>query len=492
MKATKHIILLGILLFSMGCSDDDDKTLTPQDPAFVRFFLLVDNDGNPLEYPQFNGGLVPVTSYDHQSVLTLKIPVALTASSVSGNVTVNFETEQTNLSGISISPQNAVTFTPERLVDTIRVSITERWDPSANGQLKFNLISASDSNITIGMPNTNLPNDELIVNFNDFTLNYRFPADNQQEIIGEVGESKTFSVEFPNGYIASEISGLSLFEETTSDFAYSISQLPLNNLNRIDYTFTVNEDIQTDELQFRTRFTLNDIDGYNLAGNPNYTFIKPFVAFRDNATNTANNFYNLSDPFYRTFGEHWFDFNEDAICSWQTFFAFTFPVVVDADHPNAVLFDNMGTTEPEDDIYHHAFRIGFDSPNTTGTTNSFDMRRWFDNESSSQDNSPGFNITEAIEFFPTDGTSTTDGFVQVIEQDLLISNTNGEQFILSISGGGTYSEISPGLFEIILELTTANSDLFGGTRTDLYRIYNSNSYPEPLDLTENCNDPITL
>lgn len=493
MKAIKNTLIILCLSVVYACSDNDlDKTFDASDQSFVRFFLLVNNNNSVLEYPEISGGLIPVSEYTKSDFRTLKIPVALTTDPLNAEVTVNYESLTTGLNGVTLEPANTLTFTPTKLVDTISISFSERWDESINPQLKLKLISASDPNINIGMPNTNAQNDELTINFGTLNFLYRFSSPNQQEIIGTAGETVDFSVEFSNGYIASELDGLDLFTEVLSNFNYTIEQQPLTNSTKVDYRLTVNENIQIDEIELKTIFTLNDLDGYVVNGSTNYTIRKPIVTVRDNTVYTANNFYNLNDAFYRTYGEHWFDSNEDGICAWQSYSTFTFPVVVSADHPNAVLFDDLGTPDPSDDIYHHAFRIGFKSPNSVATTNPFNLKRWFNNEASNQSSSPGFEIAEALEFFPTDGTSTTDGFVQVIEQDLLISSSAGTQHIFSISGGGSYSEISPGLFEIELELNVTNNEVFGGTRTNIYKIYNSNSYPDPADLNEICNIAVDL
>jgi hypothetical protein len=493
MKVIKPTLIFLFLMLVYACTNNDiDKTFDNEDQSFVRFFLLVDNNNSVLEYPEVNGGLIPVSEYAKNTFRTLKVPVALTTDPLPGNVTVNYESEISGLNGVTIEPANTLTFTPTKLVDTIFVTFSERWDESINPQLKLQLISASDSRINIGMPNSTAQNDELTINFEALNFSYRFPSPNQQEIIGSLGEVVNFSVEFSNGYVASEVDGIDLFSETLSNFNYSLVQLPLINPTKVDYALTVNDDIQIDELEFKSVFTLNDLEGYVLNGSTNFTIRKPIVTIRDNAVFTSNNFYNLDDPFNRTYGEHWFDSNEDGICAWQSYTTFTYPVVVSSDHPNAVLFDDMGTSDPDDDVYHHAFRIGFKSPNSVATTNPFNLKRWFNNEATNQSTSPGFEIPEALEFFPADGTSTTEGFVQVIEQDLLITSNTGTQHIIAISGSGSYSEISPGLFEIQLELNATNNELFGGTRTDIYRIYNSNSFPDLSDLNEICKIPIDL
>ena len=65
--------------------------------------------------------------------------------------------------------------------------------------------------------------------------------------------------------------------------------------------------------------------------------------------------------------KHWFD--KSGTCAWQAFNAFTFPVVVTKDNENAILYSDKGTANPNDDVYHDAFKIGFNV--VTGTNNKF-------------------------------------------------------------------------------------------------------------------------
>lgn len=190
------------------------------------------------------------------------------------------------------------------------------------------------------------------------------------------------------------------------------------------------------------------------------------------------------------------DFNEDDTCEWVSFNAFTYPVEVASNHPHAVLADDGGNDDPADDVYHHAFRIGFNSPNAGNTTNSFNMKRWFNNESNDGEYSSGFNVTQALEFFPDDGTSAVSGVVKVVPQDLLISTRIEtdvyRSYTIAIEGEGEYVEIADGVFEITLELRATNAELFGGTRTALYKIWNTNDYADPVDIGEECFQPMDL
>lgn len=127
MKAIKTTLIILFLSLVCSCSNDEiDKVFDGSDDQFVRFFLLVDNNNNVLEYPEINGGLIPVSEYTKDDIKTLKIPVALTTETLSENVTVNYETIITGLNGVNIEPQNSLTFTPTKLIDTISVTFTDR------------------------------------------------------------------------------------------------------------------------------------------------------------------------------------------------------------------------------------------------------------------------------------------------------------------------------------------------------------------------------
>lgn len=497
MKAIKwYFILMAMVI--MACDNDYDRTFTGADGEFVRFFVLVDNDNNVLEYPQVNGGLVPVEEYTKDKLGQLKLPVALTKAQVNGDITVNFETEVSgNLQGVSFNPENTLIFNPDKLIDTIEINFNSSWNDLTAPKIELELTNTSDPTVNLGMPNAQITYKRFTINLNDVTFNYTLDK-SLEEIVGTANEEVLIDVNFPNGFFEEDVTNINLLEEVENDpnaqdMGYTLEIESINeDENSVSYKYTVTQDLDESFL-FETKFELADLPGYTKTGITQITIRKPIQTDRDNSVNTAANFYNLDDPFYRTFGENWMDFNEDGVCAWQAFNAFTYPVVVDADHPNAVQFSGMDTPgDPSDDIYHHAFRVGFNSPNAGNTTNSFNLKRWFNNESSNASNSPGFNIAEALDFFPENGSSTTNGFVQVVAQDIVIAGTNGNSYTVSISGSGTYSEVSPGVFEIQFELIANNSSLFGGSRTAIYYLYNTPNFAEPAPLSEPCFIPIDL
>ncbi len=476
-------VLFGIVLF-IACSSDDGQKATYALQSFVRFNFLVSSNNQPLEYPAVNSGLVAQSSYANASVNTLKIPVTLSTTALSKPVTVDFSTTSNgDESAFSVTPSNQLTFNGAQLTDTIYVNFNERWSTSQS--INFKLESVSNPSIAIGNLNSKAPNDEFTVNLETVNTTYTLST-NRLELMGTVGEEISFKVNFPNGYIPSEIESAEIFQ-FLDGFDYTLTQEDFGtNRNSITYTLKLNENLQNDDVFYQTIISLVDTDLYTSFGNRVLQIVKPINTLRDNSVNTASNFYNLSDGFYRTFGEHWNDFNNDGVCAWQSFFAFTFPVVVNADDPNAVLFDDLGNNDPQDDIYHHAFKIGFNTTTSpTATTNPFNLKRWFSNESSSSTNSPGFNIPSAIEFFPENGNSTTNGTVLVIPQFLTIAGTNGNTYTISIAGEGTYTDLGNGLFEIDLEFRATNDALFGGTISSSYKIYNNNSYTDPEPLATN-------
>ncbi|MEL6560240.1 MAG: hypothetical protein AAFQ94_18775 [Bacteroidota bacterium] len=482
------ICLLALVLVS--CFQDDD-TAGINDVSFVRFFLTTDANGDAIEYPVVITGAQAVTNFTKDNVLELKIPVALSYPMLDDEVTVTFAVEGQGDLDVTINPENTITFNQSRVVDTIFVTINERWDLEKAPQLTFELLSVSDPIVSLGMPDNNASNSSLIVGFGDPALQYGF-ATNRIEIDGTIGEKITFDVVLPQGYFPEEIHDDEIFN-LTSGFEFAIDRLS-QTPTKITYQVTISEDLQNDFLPFVSTLQLVESEDYQIAGITFLQIVKPVKTVRDVSTNPAAHFYNLDDEFHRTYGENWLYNSTRDQCEWSTFFAFSFPVVVDSEDENAVLYDDLGNDDPSDDIYHHAFKIGFDTPvNPDLTTNSFNLKRWFNNESSRSENSPGFNINPAIEFFPENGTSTTNGTVLVEQQIIAIGSTDGNSYAIEISGEGTYRETEPGLFEISLTFNAKNEELFGGTVSSEYLMYNQINYPEPLPLTNsNCVTPVDL
>ncbi|WP_417941068.1 hypothetical protein [Flavobacterium sp. RS13.1] len=494
MNLIKTFAIFIIASLAASCSKDDYKLGSDIDP-FVRFNFLVNSNNIPLEYPAVNGSLVSQSNYVNSAIRTLKIPVALTARSLKNPVTVNFSATSStgNIDGFKINPVSELVFQGAKLTDTIFISFDKRW--ASNQSISLKLESASDPDVHIGNLNTEHLDDTFKIDLATVSTNYTFPV-NQHILKGELGEKFDFTVSLPNGYFPSELENLQIFK-FQNGFEYSLTHDSFqNDKNSVTYHFTLLEDLQNDDVRFQSKINLITTSNYRATGNTSFTIVKPQKSKSDVLTNPASKFYDLNVSNYLTYGVNWFDRNGS--CVWQAFNAQTFPIVVTKDDPNAILYSDKGTTNPNDDVYHDAFKIGFRLATGTNTTNSFNLKRWFTNASSSATNSPGFNINPALEFFPENGNSKTNGTVLVIPQDITITATGGtiekpaNSYSISIEGEGTYKEISAGLFEISFELKLTNQELFGGTVTGKYKIYNKNTFPTAVPLNEPCRTAITL
>jgi len=488
MNPIKIFSILSAALLLASCSKDDYKLGSEIDP-YLRFNFLVNSNNIPLEYPTVNSVLVPQSTYTNSSVKTLKVPVALTTRALKSAVTTNFSAVSStgDNESFTVNPLNQLVFEGSKLTDTIYVSFDKRW--VANQSINLKLETVSDPDIHIGNLNTAYPNNTFKIDLGTIATNYTFPV-TQYNVKGEVGETIDFEVNFPNGFFPEEIKNANFFK-FQNGFEYSLTRDDFgDNRSSVTYHLTLLEDLQNDDARYESKITLINIPNYTATGNTNLTIVKPIKSLRDIQANPASKFTDPTNAFYLTYGEHWF--SNGTTCTWQTFNALTFPVVVTKDDPNAILYSDKGTTNPNDDVYHDAFKIGFNVASGTNTVNSFGLKRWFSNESNSASISPGFNIKSALEFFPANGNSKTEGTVLVIPQDITIGSSATNTHVIAISGEGTYKEISNGLYEISFELKLTNDKLFGGTVSTQYRMYNNRTYPKPTALSIPCPKEVTL
>lgn len=488
MNRIKIISILFIVVLYTSCSKDDYK-LGSETTPFLRFNFLTRSDNTPLEYPIVNAGLIPQSHYVNNSIKTLKVPVALTSRPLKKTVTANFSavSSNNNSESFAVNPINELLFEGNKLTDTIFVSFEKRW--TENQSITLKLETVSDPEIHIGNLNTEYPNDTFKIDLEEITTNYTFPV-NLINIKGEVGEKFDFKVDFPNGYFPSELENIQIFK-FQNGFEYSLSHDDFEiNKNAVTYHFTLLENIQNDDVRYESKITLANIPNYTATGNTSFRIVKPEKTLRDVQANPAAKFSNLAVPFYLTYLEQWFD--KSGICTWQPSTTLTFPVRVSKDDANAIQYSGQNTPDTADDVYLDAFKIGFNVATGTNTVNSFALKRWFSNESGSAAVSPGFNITSALEFFPENGNSKTRGTVLVIPQDITIGVDKDNTHSIAIEGEGTYKEISTDLFEISFELKLTNQEIFGGTVSTQYRIYNNKTYPKPTALSIDCPKEVDL
>ncbi|PQJ76791.1 hypothetical protein [Polaribacter glomeratus] len=488
MKVIKHLFFGLLVLVIFSCENDDSKRFNGENNSFVRFFLLVDSNNNVLEFPEKNGNLLAKTTYQKDNLKTLKIPVAITTANIKNPINVTFNTSVTGIDNYSITPINSLSFTNEKRIDTIFIKLNERWDLSKNPQIKLELTSVSDANIILGTPNTQIQNKELTIGFKETAFSYLFNI-NRKEISGKLNETFNFSVLFPNGFIASDIENIPLFSQP-STFNYSVVRKPITKENEVEFTLTVNENIN-DDVSLNAFLSLLDIPNYKKGTNESLQINKPIKIDRDG--NPAANFYNTSDVFYRLRGEYWRpDTDIPGKCEWFATNIFSVPVVVNKTAANAVFISDNNTPNNEnDDIYHHRFKIGFKSSTGLGV-NVFAIRSLVNGISSK---SPGLTLIESIEFFPTNGNSTTGGKMAVIAQNLiLIRTSDNKSFSVPISGSGTYKilDAATNLWRMDFEITYDFSQV-NGTIITLPMVYNNlPGQPEPDLPNSNCYEMINL
>ena len=495
MKAIKTltILIFGIIIL-ISCNPNDDSAKIFRGDDFVRFSLVLDANDNPIEYPLIPPpAFVEESEYEKSSLTTLKIPVTLTTTRDIEDITVNFEAiylGNVSATDFTILPSDGnLNFSNNKLTDTIVVNQLNKISNSNAGQIKLNLVSTSDSKIKLGYDRDLNSLESLIINILPTATSIYFFEKTREEILGTTGEIFDFKIIFPNGFIASEIEDVDLFG-ITSPFDISIVQQPITSSTEITYKATVNENLPEDS-SFDALLNLIEIEGYTLSTITSFQITKPSIIPRSG--NPAGNFYDLNTANYRLRGDYWrTDDDNPGRCEWFSQNVFSVPVIVEADNPDAILFDNMGTNDEEDDIYHHRFKIGFVGPNPPIGTNPFALRNLLEGESNI---SPGLNLIESIEFFPKNGNSSTQGSMTVISQiAVLVRTSDDTAFNIPISGSGTYQLIdaSTNLWRMDFEVTYDFSAINGTIKTLPFVMYNQPGQPEPGFSSSECFEPLEL
>ncbi len=488
MKTISISIILSICLFC-ACQEDYNRPLYDDEQLgkYVHFSLLLDHSGMPIT-DQVASNRTFASTFLQNGVRTLYVPVSLSATNLRESVQVEFSSHYSGGDTlVQITPNKILTFGPNKYQDTIEVKLCSRWTSNMMDTLTLRLENCSDPSVHLGYPYDSLQESELAIIFNDPSLSYGTGKQNKYMLLGEKGEQVDFQITFPEGLLAEELQGTELLKMRNTSFAYSLKQHPYESgETQIRYTLTLEESLNPDE-NYYSLLELATLENYELEGLNYFKFSKDAQNKADNQINPAAHLYDLRDQYYRIYFHYWIDYRKDGNCVWRESSVFTQPVEVDQSHPNAVLHENGK--------YYHAFRLGFVSPTHIGT-NSFGLRNYFNNESSNLEDSPGFNIPEAFELHPLGDTSTTQGTVTVIQQDLQIANRSGKQYIFNIAGQGTYHYVegsyetySDSIFQIEIELALTNEEVLGGTINLPYYFYNRNpgssELPEvsPLECT---------
>ena len=202
-KSCSGLIIIFILF--LGCEKIERDIYNNKDGRFVRFNLMVDSDGQPVDNNKLNPGATVVSEFTKKTISSLAVPVSLTSEPLDEIITVNFSVEITgNYTGAVLNRANMVSFTASGLTDTINIDFMNRWDPSQENKIKLKLTGVSDPEIHIGFPNNYEKYDELTIILSDLNLSYSLDK-TRTEIIGFKGEQIPVDIFFPQGYFESDI-----------------------------------------------------------------------------------------------------------------------------------------------------------------------------------------------------------------------------------------------------------------------------------------------
>lgn len=487
MKAIKLLPLFLVLLFILGCNDDEG--VKNYDTEFIRFGMLVNANGELLEYPAVRPGLTETDTYKHFSTKTIKIPVVLSGNVRETATDVFYEvSSEGNYSDFETFPDQKVSIPAGKLIDTLEIRFNSRWQEADVNKIHLKITSTSDQNITIGWPNNHKKLDEITITLGGLSdIQYSFNT-NLYAINGNLNEELIIPVRFSQAithtmigdfnFITANFVALSSCDGEGGTFDYSLEQLPFDDgATQVLYKFKV---LETTPFASNIILTLQEgLNDFVRSGT-----VSANVAKQENSVRTgdvAANWYNLSDAFYRTYGKAWYYDPATGNCRWSNFNTFTKPVSV---APGSEFDNGQG---------FHKYRIGFVGNNPPVGTNPFDFKKYYDQAGAS---SPGFTIVNALEFFPDNGNSTTSGIVKVVPQTItFIKLSNNQPVSISICGNGNYFyNATASRWEMYIEIHCDETQINGNNDVvrPMYIYSNNNNYVNPTDLNVPCPQRISL
>ena len=489
MKDIKKIASSLLLLFLfVNCTKDEDSKVP--DNNFVRFSLLLDKNGEIIDYPKVLSNVPETAIYNHVSTKIIKIPVILTSNLRTSPLDVFYEVQtEGNFTDFTIAPQGKITIPVGKLIDTVRININSRWQGVNSNKIFLKIVRTSDPSVNIGWKNPNFKMDKVTINLGDLSKTRYFFNQNLYNIVGSLNEEVLIPIQFSQpvtnamvgnfNFILPQFTPISNCDGVGSSFNYLLEKLPfIDGATKIFYKFKV---LSTTQFAANLRLTLNTgLTDFIIFGTAVTNIRKPDQIVRQG--NPAANWYNVADALNRNYGKAWFFSTTDGFCRWSnTFQTFTKPVPVSIGSE----FDNGQG--------YHKFKIGYVANNLPVGTNPFDFVRFYNGASVE---SPAFTIREALEFFPDNGTSTTSGTVKVIAQTLtFIKTANSATVGVPICGIGNYSFNSVlNRWEMYLEIHCNETAINGNPDVvrAMYIYSNNNNNSNPVNLTIPCSNRINL
>ena len=327
MKVIKYFIGFVLLLFvCLSCTKDSlDNNSTYN---FVRFGLLVNTNGEILEFPKIDASITETNIYTHVSTKTIKIPIVLSGKLQTTPTDVFYDlTTEGNFTGFSVSSPNKIAIPAGQLIDTLRISFTDRWSAPNVNKIKLKITSVSNPDIAIGWNNSTRKMDELTIILGDLSKTRYAFEQNLYNISGILNEEILIPIQFSQpvtnamignfNFINAQFVALSACVGSGSNFNYSLTQLPFTDgASRLFYKLKV---LENTTFAANLRLALNaGLTDFILFGINQTDISKPELDNRQG--DPAANWYNTSDNLHRTYGKAWYFNTNDGICRWSTFF----------------------------------------------------------------------------------------------------------------------------------------------------------------------------
>lgn len=487
MRAINYLLVLLLVAISFtSCTEHDSPEL---ENSFVRFGLLVNANGQALEFPQVNASFPETDVFNQVSLKTLKIPVILSSVPRETAVEVFYEViTEGDFYNFTVAPTNSLIFQPGTLTDTVRVSFQSRWNQIGTKSIKIKITATSDAAIEIGWPNQDRKMNEITILLGDLEATRYFFNQNLYNLAGTINEELLIPISFSQpisnadvgdfNFIATSFEALSICDGAGAAFDFTLEKLPFQDgATTIFYKFKL---LETTPFASNLKLSLNSgLTDYVIFGTSQTNIFKPDFVVRQG--DVATHFYNVADVLYRTYGKAWYFDPTTNSCDWSNFNTFTKPVPV----PAGSEFDNGNG--------FHKYRIGFVGNTPPIGTNPFDLRRFYGGANVT---SPGYNISQAIEFFPENGNSTTQGTVKVIAQTLtFIKSSTNTAINIPICGSGNYFfDAVNNRWTIYLELHCDETQINGNNDVvkRMYIYSNNNNYVDPPALSGGCATRLNL
>jgi hypothetical protein len=487
MKAIKKTLFgLLVLIIIAGCSE---KGLYDENYNFVRFGLLVNANNEILVFPQVQQNAIENESYTATTTKSINIPVVMTTTLKDRPTDIFYSiTTEGTFTDYRIAPIQKLTIPSGKLIDTLRIAFNTRWTSPNSNKIKLTITSTSNPELKIGWDRTAQRMDNITIILGDLQkVNYNF-TQNLYNIQGTLNEELLIPINFSQpitnatvgnfDFINAQFVG-SICDAASSAFSYSLERQPfIDGATQIFYKLKV---LSTTPFATNLQLTLNTgLTDFNVLGVNQTNIVKSENIVREG--DPAALWYNTADLLNRTYCLVWYRDPVTLNCRWGTLTQmFTKPVAV----PKGSSFDNG--------LGYHKYRIGFVGNSAPIGTNPFDFQRFYGGTSNS---SPAFNILQALEFFPENGTSTTRGIVKVVPQTLtFVKLSNSQNVNVPICGSGRYYfNPTTNRFEMYLDINCDETAINGNSNVvrSMYIYRNNVAAPLPAPLPINCSNRLTL